>query len=180
MAMRQGKIRVRKYSDSNRPHLKFVVNYRESGKRKRSFFEAEAQAKSFAGFKNAELARNGAEGAEFPTSLRVMAQTAVELLKPFGKTIMDAAQYYTAHLKASERSCTAAQLVKELLKAKKTDGVGERHLSDLDYRLRYFAEEFDGKLVAEITSADIDDWLRSLSVGAQTCNPYGPTVVQAL
>src|SRR5262245_65544177 len=178
--MRQPKIKVRRYSDSNRPHLKFVVNYREAGKRKRTFFETKEAANSFVAFKNAELKRNGIEHSEFPTSLRVMAQSAVELLKPFGKTIMDAAQYYAAHLKASERSCTAVQLVKELLKAKKADGVGERHLSDLDYRLRYFAEEFDGKLVAEITSADIDDWLRSLSVGAQTCNPYGPTVVQAL
>jgi hypothetical protein len=35
--MRQRKIKVRKYSDGNRPHLKFVVNYREAGKRKRSF-----------------------------------------------------------------------------------------------------------------------------------------------
>src|SRR5262245_2549114 len=124
--MRQRKIRVRKYSDSNRLHLKFVVNYREAGKRKRTFFDKEGAAKSFAAFKNAELARNGAEGAEFPTSLRVMAQNAVELLKPFGKTIMDAAQYYAAHLKASERSCTVKQLLAELLDAKESKGVSRR------------------------------------------------------
>ena len=80
--MRKRKIRVRRYTDSNRLHLKFVVNYREAGKRKRSFFETEAQAKSFAAFKNAELAKNGIEHAEFPTSIRVMAQNAVEQLKP--------------------------------------------------------------------------------------------------
>jgi integrase len=179
MDMRQPKIKVRRYSDSNRPHLKFVVNYREAGKRKRSFFEAKDAANSFVAFKNAELKHNGIEHAEFPTAIRVQAQNAVERLLPFGKTITDAVDYYVAHLKASERSCTAAQLVKELLKAKEADGVGERHLSDLDYRLRYFAEKFDGKLVAEITSADIDDWLRSLSVGAQTRNHYRANVLQA-
>jgi integrase len=179
MDMRQPKIKVRRYSDSNRPHLKFVVNYREAGKRKRTFFETKEQAGSFAAFKNDELKRNGAEHSEFPTAIRVMAQNAVELLKPFGKTIMDAAQYYAAHLKASAKSCSAQQLVRELLVAKKADGVGERHLSDLDYRLRHFAEEFAGKLVAEITSADIDHWLRSLNGGAQTRNHYRANVLQA-
>src|SRR5947208_13271069 len=120
--MRTRKIRVRRYSDSNRPQLKFVVNYRETGKRKRSFFETKEQADSFASFKNAELKRNGVEHAEFPTALRVMAQNAVEQLKPFGKTITDAVQHYVAHLKASEKSCTAAKLVEELIAAKQKDG----------------------------------------------------------
>src|SRR5437762_9771327 len=113
--MRKRKIRVRRYTDSNRPHLKFVVNYREAGKRKRSFFETEQQAKSFAAFKNAELAKSGIEHSEFPTSIRVMAQNAVEQLRPFGKTIADAVGHYVAYLKASEKSCTAAQLVNELI-----------------------------------------------------------------
>src|SRR5215510_14770145 len=109
--MRQRKIKVRKYRAEQSPHLKFVVNFREAGKRKRTFFETREQAQSFVAFKNAELKRNGIEGAEFPTKLRVMAQSAVELLKPFGKTIMDAAQYYAAHLKASAKSCSAVELV---------------------------------------------------------------------
>src|SRR6516164_5568269 len=94
MDVRRPKIRVREYSDSNRPHLRFVVNYREAGKRKRSFFETKAAADSFAAFKNAELQRNGVEHSEFPTALRVVAQNAVEQLKPFGKTIADAVQHY--------------------------------------------------------------------------------------
>jgi integrase len=166
------KVRVHKYADSNRPHLKFVVNYREAGKRKRSFFETKEQADSFAAFKNAELKRNGVEGAEFPTALRIMAQDAMEALKPFGKTIKDAADFLVVHLKASERSCTAAQLVKELLKAKEADGVSLHHLRDLRYRLSVFAKTFDGKPVATITAAEIDDWLRSLPVSPLTRNNY--------
>ena len=133
--MRQRKIRVRKYSDSNRPHLKFVVNYRETGKRKRAFFEKKQQANSFVSFKNAELNRNGIAHAEFPERPRIMAQNAVERLKPFGRTISDAVDHYLAHLKASEKSCTATQLVEELRKAKKADGVSERHLRDIRCRL---------------------------------------------
>jgi integrase len=170
--MRRLKIVVRKYDSSERPHLKFVVNYREVGKRKRKFFEAKEPASAFAAYKNAELKRNGVEGAEFPTALRVMAQDAVEKLKPFGKTISDAVQHFVAHLKASEKSCTAVQLVKELIAAKEKDGASERHVSDLRSRLNIFAKKFDGQMVATITSAEIDDWLRSITGSPVTRNHY--------
>jgi integrase len=178
-AVGQRKIKVRKYTDGNRPHLKFVVNYREAGKRKRSFFETKEQAASFAAFKNAELKRNGVEHAEFPTPLRIMAQNAVEQLKPFGKTISDAVQHYVTHLRASEKSCTAVQLVKELVAAKETDGASVRHVDDLRSRLNIFAEKFDGQPVATITSAQIDDWLRSLKVAPVTRNHYRRLVILA-
>jgi integrase len=177
--MRTRKIKIRRYSDSNRPHLKFVVNYRETGKRKRSFFETKEQAASFAAFKNAELKRNGVEHAEFPTALRVMAQNAAERLKPFGKTITEAVDHYLVYLKASEKSCTAVQLVKELLAAKKADGAGERHLRDIRTRLGKFAGKFDGRMVATITSKEIDAWLRSIPFSPLTRNHYRALVVLA-
>ena len=166
------KITARRYTDKKRPNLKFTVNFREVGKRRRKFFEAEAQAKSFAAFKNAELKRNGVEGAEFPTSLRVMAQNAVELLKPFGKTVTDAVQYYVAHLKASERSCTVKQLLAELLDAKESKGVSRRHLDDLRQRAGRFAASFGERIVATIRGREIEEWLDSLNVGPQTHNHY--------
>jgi integrase len=177
--MRQHKIKVRKYSDRNRPHIKFVVNYREAGKRKRKFFETEAAAKSEAAFRNAEIAKNGTEHAEFPTSLRVMAQNAVEQLKPFGKTITDAVDQYIAHLKASEKSCSAEQLVNELVATKEKDGASVRHISDLRSRLKIFAKKFDGQMVATITTKQIDDWLRSLPVSPVTRNHYRRLIVLA-
>ena len=177
--MRQCKIRVRKYTDSNRPHLKFVVNYREAGKRRRSFFETKEQAQSFAAFKNAELKRNGIEHAEFPTSLRIIAEECKDRLSAYGKTIKDATDFFVAHLKASEKSCTAVQLVKELVAAKENDGASQRHLDDLQSRLNIFAEKFEGQPVATITSAEIDDWLRSLKVSPVTRNHYRRLIVLA-
>ena len=177
--MRQRKIKVRKYSDSKRPHLKFMVNYREAGKRKRTFFETKTKAKSFAAFKNAELRRSGIEHAEFPTELRVMAQKAFEGLKPFGKTITDAVGHYIAYLKASEKSCTATQLKNEMIAAKETDGLSVPHLTDLRSRLKPFAEKFDGRPVATITSAEIDDWLRSLKLSPVSRNNFRKVIVSA-
>jgi len=175
--MRKRKITVRKYT--GHPKYRFTVNYREAGKRKRAFFETKNEADTFALNRNIELKNAGREGAEFPTWLRVMAQNAVEQLQPFGKTIADAVTDYVARLKASERSCTAEQLVKELLAAKKADGIGERHLRDIRCRLGVFAEKFDGQMVGTITRKDIDDWLRSIPFGAQTRNHYRALTVLA-
>jgi integrase len=176
VVIRKRKITVRPYKH---PRLKFVVGFREAGKRKRSFFETRAQANAFAAFKNAELKRNGVEGAEFPTSLRIMAQNAIEQLKPFGKDIADAVKHYVDHLKASEKSCTVLDLVEELVAAKKADGASRRHVDDLRSRLGIFAEKFNGQMVARITSAEIDDWLRSLKVSAITRNHYRRLIVLA-
>src|SRR5215472_4112051 len=171
------KIKVRKYSDSNRPHLKYVVNYREAGKRKRTFFESKEAAGSFAAFKNAECQRNGTEHAEFPTALRIMAQEGAAQLTPFNKTITDAVQHYVAFLSASAKSCSAEQLVRELVAAKKADGASVRHVDDLRVRLKRFADRFDGAPVATITSREIDDWLRSLNVGAVSRNNFRRLII---
>src|SRR5437667_2332460 len=113
--MKRRKIRYREYGDKNRRHLKFVVNYREAGKRKRSFFETNERAKVFADEQDIKLRNEGREGAEFPTALRVMAQECKDALSKYGKTIKDATNFFIAHLKASEKSCTAVELVKELV-----------------------------------------------------------------
>src|SRR5215469_3543258 len=173
------KHRVREYHDSKRPHLKFVVNTKEAGKRSRQFFETKKEAETFAQQKNIQLLNGGQEAAQFPSALRIIAQEAVEQLKPFGKTIADSVKHYVAYLKANEKSCTATELVRELLKAKKADGAGERHLRDLESRLAVFSEKFNGRMVATITSKEIDEWLRSLPFRPLTRNHYRAKVVLA-
>jgi integrase len=175
--MRQRKINVRRYSDSNRPHFKFVVNYREAGKRKRKFFEAKEPATAFATFKNAELRKFGVEGAELSSRLRGEAAECVERLTAYGKTLTDATDFLVAHLKASQRSITAATLVEQIIAGKKADGMSERYIQDLRSRLPRFANKFDGQMVATITSAEIDNWLRSLEVGPTTRNNFRRTLV---
>src|SRR3954462_5025423 len=84
------RIMTKPYSDKNRPHLKFVVNFhsREKGQRKRmrKFFETRTDADEFARQKNTELQNSGIEGAEFSPRLRTMAQDCAERLQEFGKT----------------------------------------------------------------------------------------------
>jgi integrase len=168
------KVRVRKY---RHPRLKFVVNYREAGKRKRKFFETKEQAESFAAFKNAELRKFGVEGTEFSSRLREEAAECVERLRAYGKTLTDATSFLVSHLKASERSITTAALVEQLIATKEADGMSERYVQDLRSRLPRFAKRFDGRMVATITATEIDNWLRALEVGPTTRNNFRRTLV---
>ena len=107
-----------------------------------------------------------------------MATECTDALHPYGKTLRDATSHYLAHLKASERSCSAEELVKQLLKAKAADGAGERHLSDLESRLSYFTAKFDGQLIASITTKDVEAYLRELPVAPVTRNHHRNVLVQ--
>ena len=109
------KHKVRPYRDNRRPHLKYVVNVKEEGKRSRSFFETKREAETFAEQKNIELLNGGIEAAQFPSALRVMARDAATTLGPFGKNIRDAVGFYLPHLQAMNRTCTFRALTDELL-----------------------------------------------------------------
>jgi integrase len=148
--------KVRPYHDEKRPKLKFVVNFKQNGKRARSFFESKKVAQTFAQLKNNERAIGETEGAK--------------QLAAFGKTVADAIEFYLPHLKASNRTCTFAELVAELLPAKAADGGSADYLTDLKCRLGQFSENFGERLVSEIQAHEIDRWLRDLNVSPVTRN----------
>ena len=162
--------RIREYHNKSRPWLKFVVNFRNGPKRARRFFKTKSEAATFALTKNIALENTGREGADFPSTLRVMATTADALLKPYDKNIMDAVEFYLPHLQAQNRACTFRELVTQLLSAKKSDGASEPYLIDLRCRLGQFSDSFGERVVSEIQCHEIDEWLRGLNVSPVTRN----------
>ena len=176
--------KIRPYRDPKRPHLKFVVNTTTVDgdgrkQRARSFFETRAAATGFAQQKSVELANGGLEAVQFPTALRVMASQADAMLKPYGKTILDAARHYLPILQAQNTSCTFAVLRDEILTSKKRDGASERYLGDLRSRLGQFADAFPDVHVAAIEATQVDDWLRGLDVSPTTRNNFRRVLVVA-
>src|SRR5476651_2522625 len=102
--------RLKRYNDRKRPTLKFVVNFREHGRRSRRFFETKREAETFVQQKTIELQNQGREGVEFPSWLRIMAGECNDLLVPFGKTLRHATDHYVTFLHASAKSCTVSEL----------------------------------------------------------------------
>ncbi|HEX7518120.1 MAG TPA: site-specific integrase [Chthoniobacterales bacterium] len=160
----------------------YCVIWPKTGRgRNRQFFKSagrgkddpgKLEAETFLEQKLIEQQNYGTAGLSFTETQRSEYRECTEALKPFGKTIRDAVAFCLPHLQATNRTCTPSELAKELIKAKKADGASKRYLSDLKSRLGQFTKAFDGKKVAEITSTEVDDWLRSLGVAATTRNNF--------
>src|SRR4030095_5019342 len=135
------------------------VTWPKIGKgRNRQFFKDKAEAETVLKQKLIEQENYGTAGTSFNERQRAEYLECAEKLKPFNATIRDAVHFYLPHLQATKRTCTAAELVDELLKVKEADGASEGYLRDLRSRLTQFSESFNGKPVAEFTSAQVDEW----------------------
>ena len=163
---------LKHYNDTKRPALKFVVNFKEAGKRVRKFFSSKIEAQTFVQQKNIAFQNQGREGIEFPSWLRIMAGECNDLLEPHDKTIRDATEHYLAYLKASAKSCTVSELSAQMQAAKKADGASTSHLHDLKCRLKRLCADFGDKNVATISTRQIDEWLRDLNLAPQGRNNY--------
>jgi integrase len=120
------------------------------GKRKRPTFK-----------KRADAQRCFDEIQRFGTAARAAASP-TEILRPFGKTLAEAASFYAEHLKSITASRSVAEAASEFQTAAKADGASHRYLLDLKSRLGRFAEDFGSRPIAEIQAREIDEWLRGL------------------
>jgi integrase len=161
--MRKTAIKLTKVKVGNGQRL-WCVTWPKIGKgRNRQFFKDKTEAETVLQQKLIEQENYGTNGLAFNERQRAEYLECAEKLHRFGVTIRDAVNFYLPHLEAANRTCTAAELVDELLKIKEADGMSERYLSDLRSRLRQFSDAFDGKPVGAITAPMVDGWLRSLS-----------------
>jgi len=166
--MNRKRVLVSKHSDASRPK-RWQVYYRDgNGKRKSRFFEARAEAETYAEARRVEIQNFGLRALSLPDDTRHEAQRALELLQPHGKTILEAVEFYIGHLERTAKSCTTEQLLDAFLWSKEGDKVSPRHLSDLRSRLGRFCRAFTGRMVSSIQPIEIADWMRNQPVSSQT------------
>lgn len=149
-----------------------VEGLREHGKRKRKFFKTEAEAKTWLCLKETELENLGVKAMALTDGVRSMALACMEKLKPLGKTLLDATDFYVEYMAKVERSSTIGEAIKKLIENKTSDGKAKRYLGDLRHRLDRFKEDFGNRNLATLTVEEIDDWLRELSLSPVSRNNY--------
>ena len=142
------------------------------GKRERKHFKNRASAKAFHDQKQVELANFGTAAAVLNEHDRAEYIECKELLKPYGLSLRDAIKKILPQLKAENATCLVSVAVKEVLAVKKQDGMRKRYIKDLQSRLSRFSKDFAERSMASLTTAEIDDWLRSLDSKAVTRNNY--------
>lgn len=163
------KIRVVPYH--HHPRLRWTLaGYRINNKRVRRFFETKGEAEAFVQQLYVKAENLGTRATHITQDLHVMAVQCADKLKPFGKTVADATEFYVRHLEALERSCRIEELVERFLETKRADGIALRYERELRSRLGQFARAFAGRSVATLTTNEIDDWLRSLGRAPLTRN----------
>ncbi len=135
-----------------------------SGKRVRRFFRTRTEAETFLQQFRIKQENLGTRATTIDQSLHVMAIECSDRLKPHGRTIADATNYFLQHLEATRNSRTVEELIPEFLKSKQADGKNQKYVQAMFFVLRRFQRTFARRLVAEITTAEIDDWLRALTL----------------
>jgi integrase len=131
------------------------------------FFKTRAEADAERIWQSTLLERHSREA--IGLSQREMSDfiTARNKLAEYGKTINDAAAFLIDHQERIRRcKTTVAQLVDEVIDAKRRDGRAPRYIESLRLYLGKFGRDFGDRPIADVTVEELDNWLRNL--------PYSP------
>ena len=168
--------------------VRFAISHYRDGKRLRQFFTTLEAAKKEALF----VAQRIQAGLQHVTDLKPHERDnyakALQLLADSGVPLVAAVEDYTRardladgeplttvigdyrrHFKPLTRRTTVREVVDELVAARQQDGASKSYVSQLKTVLNRFADTFTGEIL-ELTSADVDAWLRGLDVATGTRN----------
>jgi hypothetical protein len=116
---------------------KWVVKFRQGGKRGTRFFVTEKEAKIFAREKEIELRQEGIRRSEITAEDR----HAIEIAGERGFSVLDAVTHYAEHVANVGRSISISSAIDELLGLREAEGKSGVHLADLRHRLGAFSRD---------------------------------------
>jgi integrase len=134
-------------------------------------FSSEAEAQTAFDLAYAQNMNHGLKAGSLGAKERGDAIAALDILRPFSVSLADAANYYRIH-HTNIREKLVKDAVRELLAAKKQDGLSVRYQKDLRNRLERFESSFGTRKIAEVSVDEIEDWLRNLSLGPLSRNTF--------
>lgn len=160
-AMRKPTLRVVRTKSETSPYC--IEGLRVAGKRKRLFFKTKTAADQELYRIKTKLNREGHQALSLSDDLRVQALKVAQLLKPFGKSLLDAGNFYAAYLRETERSISVQALLDEFIERRVRRMKFSVHYErDVRIRLGRFCETFGTKPVRTLTATQIEDWLAAL------------------
>ena len=158
---------------AKKPNYRFVVTGAQTGGRRwRKYFGSKATADAYAHLRRVELSNVGTQGAALSQAQRVEYLDCVKELEPFGISLREAIRIVLPTLAARRRTVVLETAVATMIEMQTADKASTRHLEDLRSRLGQFARAFSGRMLATITTEEIDAWLRALPVASITRNNF--------
>src|SRR4030095_15625078 len=164
--MKRATLAVRKYRHSEtHPYYLDLRAFKQG----RKFFRTRAEAEAERMRQLTLRERGGREAIGLPLNELSTIVEARKKLAAHGKGLADAAAHYLDYLERIERcNITVAQLIAELLEAKRKDGRSTIYLKDLRHRLTTFSRDFGSRPIAGVAVDELDDWLRNLNGSPKT------------
>jgi integrase len=173
---------------------RFIISgYYVAGKRIRKYFETREAAETFIQVEKIRRENLGKRATHIDGALAEDAVRALDALKSTPYTLHDAARVvaqahkklephavriddaideHIAAIERRNRSVSVNDAVEQFIENRKAKGKSEIYIRDLETRLGRFKAAMGKRLVADITSTDVDHWIQSLGVGPQTQNNF--------
>lgn len=159
----------------DRPDKSYAVPFHKTdakGKKvwTRKFFRTKAEAIAFSSQKKAEKASLGNLAHGLSDLLKQEALACTERLRPYGKSLSDAVDYFIADLALTEKSTTIERAAQEMLVAMSKNRLSRRHLKATESYLGQFSLAHGKDIVASINTQRIQSWLDSQTMADVTFN----------
>ncbi len=188
--VKMGSVTVKIYKGETRGYPLYTVSWYEGRDRKRQTFADLVEAKGEAELKATRLESGHRTAVSVKNADAEALGLAMVDLKPIGvplnvavkeyvtaykllggRSILEAVKFYIERRPTQETTISTTDAVEDFLKAKKSDGVGNRYLQDARSRLRRFAKAFSMPL-SGINSADMEKWLRGIAANPRSRNNF--------
>jgi site-specific recombinase XerD len=158
-----------------RPDKAYAVRYHKTDAKgrkawTRKFFRTKAAALVFSSQKLAERVSLGNLAHGLSDLLKQEALACTERLKPYGKTLSDAVNYYIADLALTEKSTSVEKAAQEMLVGMAKNRLSGRHIKATESYLNQFSLAHGKDTVATVNAQKIQAWLESKKMSDVTFN----------
>lgn len=198
LVIKAGSVSVKIYRTKNRDGILFTVShYTPDRGRQRTNFRKLDDAKREAQRIATKIHNGETEALKLTNVDRSAHVRASSFLRPHNRTIDMAAQEYAeaAQLLAGTASILEAarfyirhhptqlprkmvrEVAVEMMKAKESDGMSARYISDLDSRFGRLCEKFGTVRISDVTTAELRNWIASLGLRHRSRNNFRACIV---
>ena len=165
------RLRILPYT-GKRAYQYYIDGLKVNGKRQRLFFKDEKLAKAKLRELTKKTRTEGEDALALSHDFRVLAAKCSERLKPFGKTLWDATEFYVEHLERTKDSVFVLVAAADYQESKKRAKLSPKHLDDIRLRLGRFVATFGNRPIKGIVASEIESWLHELALAPQSINNY--------
>jgi len=138
----------------------FLGDARIAGRGERRFFDTKGEAQTWAQLQRIRRQSEGQESFEDTE------------LSGYGWTVKQAIEFTLEHLRRKENSITISQAIAALVEQKRASGRGEHYQRDLSARLGRLSDDLPGKVIATVTTADLERFVAELPLAPGTKNTF--------